>query len=114
IAVGLMLAAGASDPTTKMLFLCIAGFGFFAVLPVFWTLPTSFLSASGAAAGIASVNSIGNLGGYFGPQIFGWLQDTTGGDFAGLIFLAACAVIGAAIVLVLGHNPAVERPAVTT
>ena len=58
-------------PTIKMVFLCVAGFGFFAVLPVFWTLPTSFLSASGAAAGIAAVNSIGNLGGYFGPQVFG-------------------------------------------
>jgi MFS transporter, ACS family, tartrate transporter len=110
IVVGLALAAVTPDPLTKMIFLCVAGFGFFAVLPVFWTLPTTFLSGTGAAAGIAAVNSIGNLGGYFGPKIFGWLHDSSGGDYAGLMFLAACAVIGAVIVLVLGHNPALEKP----
>jgi MFS transporter, ACS family, tartrate transporter len=110
IAAALLAAAASPTPTIKMLFLCCAGFGFFAVLPVFWTLPTSFLSASGAAAGIAAVNSIGNLGGYFGPQVFGWLKDTQG-EFAGLTYLAACALIGAGIVLALGHDPALERPA---
>jgi len=67
IIAGLGLASTVADPTIKMLCLCIAGFGFFAVLPVFWTFPTAFLSGAGAAAGIAAVNSIGNLGGYFGP-----------------------------------------------
>jgi D-galactonate transporter len=109
IAVGLLAAANTADPTIKMVFLCVAGFGFFAVLPVFWTLPTSFLSASGAAAGIAAVNSIGNLGGYFGPQVFGILKDSYG-IYASLVYLAVCALIGAAIVFVLGHNPALERP----
>jgi ACS family tartrate transporter-like MFS transporter len=114
IVIGLALAAVMPTPLTKMIFLCVAGFGFFAVLPVFWTLPTTFLTGAGAAAGIAAVNSIGNLGGFFGPKVFGWLKDTTGGDFASLMFLAACAVIGAVIVLVLGHNPALERPAAQT
>jgi D-galactonate transporter len=110
IVVGLACAAVFPTPTLKMVFLSLAGFGFFAVLPVFWTLPTTFLSRAGAAAGIAAVNSIGNLGGYFGPKVFGWLKDTTGGDYASLMFLAACAIVGALIVLVLGHNPALERP----
>ena len=96
-------------PTTKMICLCIAGFGFFAVLPVFWTLPTTFLTGTGAAAGIAAVNSIGNLGGYFGPQAFGLLRDQTGSDVAGLIFLAGCGYIGMLIVLLLGYNPAISR-----
>jgi ACS family tartrate transporter-like MFS transporter len=109
--VGLGFASVIQDPVVKMAVLCIAGWGFFSVLPIFWTLPTAFLSGAGAAAGIAAVNSIGNLGGYFGPKIFGQLRDWTGTDFAGLIFLASCAVIGAVIVLVLGHNPALERPA---
>src|ERR1700688_4084882 len=103
IIVGLGLASAVDDPTVKMLFLCIAGFGFFAVLPIFWTLPTAFLSGAGAAAGIAAVNSIGNLGGYFGPQVFGLLRDWSGTDEAGLIFLAVCAVIGIILVLLLGH-----------
>jgi nitrate/nitrite transporter NarK len=92
-----------------MLFLCLAGFGFFAVLPIFWTLPTSFLSGAGAAAGIAAVNSIGTLGGYFGPQAFGLLRDQTGSDVAGLIFLAGCAFVGMLIVVLLGYNPAISR-----
>ena len=109
IIAGLGLASTVSDPTVKMLFLCVAGFGFFAVLPIFWTLPTAFLSGAGAAAGIAAVNSIGNLGGYFGPQAFGLLRDHTGSDFAGLIFLACCAVIGMLLVLLLSYNPAISR-----
>ena len=111
--VGLGFAAVAPNPIVKIAVLCIAGWGFFSILPVFWTLPTAFLSGAGAAAGIAAVNSIGNLGGFFGPKIFGQLRDWTGTDFAGLIFLASCAVVGAIIVFVLGHNPALERPAQT-
>ena len=110
ISVSLTAAAYAGSPTVKMALLCVAGFGFFTVLPVFWTMPTAFLGAGGAAAGIAAVNSIGNLGGYFGPQVFGYLKDVTHGDGASLGFLAGCALVGAAIVLALGHNPALERP----
>jgi MFS transporter, ACS family, tartrate transporter len=111
IVVGLGAASVIADPVIKMAFLCLAGFGFFAVLPVFWTLPTAFLSGTAAAAGIAAVNSIGNLGGYFGPQIFGLLRDRSGGDLASLVFLAGCALVGIVIVLVLGHNPALEHAA---
>jgi nitrate/nitrite transporter NarK len=109
IIAGLGLASAVDDPTVKMLFLCLAGFGFFAVLPVFWTFPTAFLSGAGAAAGIAAVNSIGNLGGYFGPQVFGLLRDHTGSDVAGLMFLAGCACAGMVIVLLLGYNPIIRR-----
>lgn len=109
IIVGLGLASTVADPTLKMLCLCIAGFGFFAVLPVFWTFPTAFLSGAGAAAGIAAVNSIGNLGGYFGPQVFGLLRDYTGSDFVGLLFLAGCAFVGMVVVFLLGYNPAISR-----
>jgi nitrate/nitrite transporter NarK len=90
--------------------IAVAAFGIFSVLPVFWTLPTAFLSGSAAAAGIAAINSIGNLGGYFGPQLFGIIKDATGSDFSGLLFLAACAVMSVVLVLALGHNPALERP----
>jgi ACS family tartrate transporter-like MFS transporter len=112
-AVGLGLASTTASPIIKMVAVCIASWGFFSVLAVFWTLPTAFLSGAGAAAGIAAINSIGNLGGYFGPKIFGQLRDWTGTDFAGLIFLSICAVLAAVIMLVLGHNPALERPAQT-
>jgi nitrate/nitrite transporter NarK len=109
IIVGLVLASAVDDPMIKMLFLCVAGFGFFAVLPVFWTLPTAFLSGAVAASGIAAVNSIGNLGGYFGPQAFGLLRDRSGNDLAGLFFLAGCALVGMLLVLFLGCNRAISR-----
>ena len=59
------------NPTLKMISLCVAGFGIFANLPVFWTLPTAFLSGAAAAAGIAVINSIGNLAGFAGPFAMG-------------------------------------------
>ena len=92
-----------------MLCLCIPQVLIFAVLPVFWTFPTAFLSGAGAAAGIAAVNSIGNLGGYLAPQAFGLLRDYTGSDFVGLLFLAGCAFVGMVIVFLLGYNPAISR-----
>jgi MFS transporter, ACS family, tartrate transporter len=113
MAAGLGLASMTASPIIKMVAVCIASWGFFSVLPVFWTLPTAFLSGAGAAAGIAAINSIGNLGGYFGPKIFGQLRDWTGTDFAGLIFLSSSAMVGIVIVLLLGHNPALERGART-
>jgi len=109
IALGFVAAAGLDDPYLKMIAIAIAAVGIFAVLPVFWTLPTAFLSGTAAAAGIAAINSIGNLGGYFGPQVFGIIKDATQSDFGGLLFLAACAVVAFALILVLGHNPALER-----
>jgi hypothetical protein len=51
------------------------------------------------------------LGGYFGPIIFGQLRDWTGTDFAGLIFLSSSAMVGIVVVLLLDHNPALERGA---
>ena len=108
--IGLGAAALADSLLLKMALLCVAAWGFFSVLPVFWTLPTSFLSGAGAAAGIAAVNSIGNLGGYIGPQIFGLLKTTTQTDSAGLAFLAAVAAAGGLLVWLLGHIPDLEKP----
>lgn len=109
IVAGLLAASAVADPTAKMACICVAGFGFFAVYASFWALPTSILSGAGAAAGIAAINSIGNLGGYFGPQVFGVLKDATGGETAGMIFFAACALIAAVIVFVVGHDRSLER-----
>jgi len=111
MAVGLGFASITASPIIEMAFICIAGWGIFSIMPPFWALPTAFLSGEGAAAGIAAINSIGTLSGYLGPKIFGQLRDWTGTDFAGLMFLSSCAVIGAVIMLVIGHNPALERPA---
>jgi D-galactonate transporter len=108
-AVGIGISTVFDDPTLKMLSLCVGAFGVFAVLPVFWTLPTAFLSGAAAAAGIAVINSVGNLAGFFGPFVMGWLKDLTGSFTAGLWVIAACAVVGMVIVLALHHDTALER-----
>jgi MFS transporter, ACS family, tartrate transporter len=108
-AAGIAVSTALDDPTLKMMSLCLAGFGIFACLPVFWTLPTAFLSGAAAAAGIAVINSIGNLAGFAGPFAMGWIKDHTGSYTGGLLLLAGLGIIAMGIVLMLGHDEASER-----
>lgn len=108
-AAGIAASTAFADPTLKMIALCIAGFGIFACLPVFWILPTAFLSGAAAAAGIAVINSIGNLAGFAGPYAMGWIKDHTGSYTGGLLLLAGRGVIATGIVLTLGHDSSLER-----
>jgi D-galactonate transporter len=108
-AAGVGASAFLSDPTSKMLALTVGAFGVFASLPIFWTLPTTFLAGAAVAPGIAAINSIGNLSGYFGPFAIGWIKDTTGSFAWGLVTIAACAVVALVITLILGHDPHLER-----
>jgi MFS transporter, ACS family, tartrate transporter len=119
-AIGLLIAAAGiaastltGNPTLTIVAFTIGACGVFGTLPVFWTLPTAVLSGTAAAAGIAAINSIGNLAGFAGPYAMGWIKDQTGSFTGGLLLIAALAIIAMAIVLALGHNPALERtPAV--
>lgn len=108
IFVGLVAAAATSDPLLKMAAVTLASLGIFSALPVFWTLPTAILSGTAAAAGIAWINSIGNLGGYIGPTIFGALRDRTGNDFYAVLFLAVLALLGLVLVTIVGHDKRAE------
>ena len=58
------------------------------VMSVFWAIPPILLAGTAAAAGIALINAIGNLGGFVGPSVMGWLRDATGGYAGGLLVLA--------------------------
>ncbi|PLZ02877.1 MFS transporter [Burkholderia sp. WAC0059] len=115
VAIALLIAAGGiavstalSNPVLKMLSLSIAGFGIFGCLPIIWTLPAAFLSGAAAAGGIAAVNSLGNLSGFFGPYVVGWIKDSTGSFGAGLLCLAGAGLVGVAAVLLLHHDTALE------
>jgi MFS transporter, ACS family, tartrate transporter len=108
-AAGIAVSTVLDDPTLKMISFCVAGFGIFANLPVFWTLPTAFLSGASAAAGIAVINSIGNLAGFAGPFAMGWIKDETGSYAGGLLLLAALGIMAIGIVLALGHDHELER-----
>ncbi|MFT4267411.1 MAG: MFS transporter [Xenophilus sp.] len=111
IVVGLVAAAEISAPVPKMAAVTLASFGVFAALPVFWTIPTAILSGVAAAAGIAWINSIGNLGGYIGPTVFGMLRDRMGNDIYAVMFLALLAVVAFVLVLVVGHDARGEQAA---
>ncbi len=70
------------------------GFGTFGCLPVIWTLPAAFVPGAAAAGGIAAINSLGNLAGFFGPYVMGWIKDSTGGFGAGLLCLGGAGLVG--------------------
>ena len=111
IFVGLAAASEIAAPVPKMAAVTLAAFGIFSALPVFWTLPTAILSGTAAAAGIAWINSIGNLGGYIGPTIFGVLRDRMGNDIYAVMFLALLPVVAIALVLWVGHDARAEQAA---
>jgi MFS transporter, ACS family, tartrate transporter len=106
---GIAASTALDNPVLKMTALSIAGFGIFACLPVFWTLPTAFLSGAAAAGGIAIINSIGNLAGFAGPYVVGLIKDLTGSYTGGLLSLAAAGLAGMIIVLAVGHDHSLER-----
>ena len=74
--------------------------GTLAILPIFWTLPAAILDGAAAAGAIAMINALGNVGGFAGPFVIGWIKDATGSYAAGLYFLAGCAVVSSTIAVV--------------
>jgi ACS family tartrate transporter-like MFS transporter len=84
---------------TALVTLSIAAFGIWGALGPFWTMPPAFLRGTAAAGGIAIVNSVGNVGGFAGPFLIGWVRDTTGAFTSGLLALAAILVAGAVVAI---------------
>ena len=81
--------------------LSIAAAGILTSSSQFWGLPTALLGGMSAAAGIAAVNCVANLAGFFSPAIVGWLNDLTGKSTAGLIFISVAIVLGALLVFLV-------------
>ncbi|MDB5330064.1 MAG: major facilitator superfamily 1 [Phycisphaerales bacterium] len=86
-------------PAVAVAALSVAALGIWSAFGPFWSMPPAFLAGTAAAAGIALVNSVGNLGGFVGPSLFGLIKEHTGG-FAGALWTLA-AVLAAGGVLVL-------------
>jgi ACS family tartrate transporter-like MFS transporter len=86
-----------------ILALTLATAGTYAAIGTFWSLPTSILTGTGAAAGLALINSLGNSGGLVGQPIIGVIKQYTGSFTAALLFLAGALVLGAAVVLLFGY-----------
>jgi nitrate/nitrite transporter NarK len=73
--------------------------GLLATMPVFWTYPSEILSGTAAAAGIAMINSIGNLAGFVSPSIIGWMKDISQSTSAGMNVASGALFIGAVLAL---------------
>lgn len=80
--------------------LCAVTSGVLSFFATFWALPTAFLRQTAAAAGIAWINAVGNLGGHFGPDLIGRIRTATGSADYAFLFLAGLAVVGAMLTLV--------------
>jgi len=105
-AAGLAASALAGVPAVSFAALSFAAIGLYSATPPFWPLPTAFLRGTGAAGGIALINAVGNLGGFVGPYVMGWMRDLSGGYVVGIGLLAACALASGALVLTVPAQPA--------
>lgn len=103
-AVGWSLSAWSPSPAVALGGLCLAQVGMMSMLPVFWTLPTAFLTGAAAAGGIALINSVANIGGIFGPTILGRF---------GLWSMAAMHLIAAVLVIALPESAPATAGALT-
>jgi nitrate/nitrite transporter NarK len=90
---GLVVSTIVELPILKLASLCVAAFGIFAAIPIFWTLPRAMVPASALAAGIATINSIGSLSGFVDSYAVGLIKDLTGEFAGGLWFIAGFGAI---------------------
>jgi len=100
-AAGWALTAADASPVVSLAGLCLAQAGVMSMLPIFWTLPTAFLTGAAAAGGIALINSLGNIGGFLGAPILGYF---------GLWSMSACLLAGAVLVLISVESPLARNP----
>jgi MFS transporter, ACS family, tartrate transporter len=96
-ALGLAFAAWSGTSYWALLGMSAATAGIYGSRAAFWPMPSIFLTGTAAAGAIAMINAIGNLGGYVGPFVVGWIKDSTKSFEAGLYFLAACSLMAAII-----------------
>jgi len=103
-AAGLFMAGSTASIVGVILALTIVNCGISASKPPLWSMPTLFLSGSAAAAGIATINSLGNLGGFVGPFMIGLIKQQTGSYTWGLWFVAGLLILSSLVVLWLSAS----------
>ncbi|WP_028225689.1 MFS transporter [Paraburkholderia ferrariae] len=100
-----LFASTSSNPVFSFVAICFSAIGFKAAASLFWPLPQAYLDTRVAAGVIALINSIGNLGGFFAPATFGYLQQHTGSITGGLYGLGVTSLIAAAASFLARHRP---------
>jgi len=104
----LLLLGTTRSPFNTVALSCLLAVGVYSVFGPFWAMPGEFLTGFSAAAGIALINSVGNLGGFVGPSAVGWITERTGSLYGGLAFAGACLFVSATLTLLLpkrGSSP---------
>jgi MFS transporter, ACS family, tartrate transporter len=102
---GLIIAGLFTGTAWSVVGMSIAAIGFYGSKGPFWSMPPMFLTGTAAAASIAWINSLGNLGGFFGPSLVGWVRDATGSYAGGLYVLSAFALMAAVVSALLRVEP---------
>ncbi|MFL9926201.1 MFS transporter [Herbaspirillum lusitanum] len=110
-ALGMFVSARSSGPVLAFVAVCFAGIGFKAASSLFWPIPQAYLDARIAAAVLALINSLGNLGGFFAPATFGYLEQKTGSIQGGLYALSIASVLAAGLVFLARTRPGKEAGA---
>ncbi len=109
----LVVAMVGKDPIPAIIGLTLITSGILSWVATFWSLPTAFLSGTAAAAGIAWINSVGNLGGHFGPELIGHIRKATNANEAAFYVLAVAALAGAIIILSMARTQSVSTKMAT-
>jgi len=99
--VSIPLALQSGSPALTVAIITVTACCIFSALPVFWTVPTQFLSGMAAAAGIALINTFGNIAGFAAPYVTGWLKDGTGNYQTSMFLVGALMVLSGVLMLVL-------------
>jgi MFS family permease len=107
--IGLIASTLSGNTVLAMFSLSLATLGIFTALPLFWSLPTSFLRRDAAAAGIAIVNSMGNLAGFVSPYLVGYVKDATHSTNFAMYLLAGCLFLAATLVVTTIPAQLVDR-----
>lgn len=100
-AIGLILTPHSPTPEISLLFISLSAIGVYAGMGVWWTLPTTFLSGAAAAGAIGLINSAGNVGGWVGPYMLGFVNQHTGAFHIGYYVMGACMLLAALLVITL-------------
>jgi sugar phosphate permease len=98
-AIGLGVGVFVHQPWISFLFVIMAAVGTYAPMAVWWSYPTTFLSGSAAAGAIGMINSFGNLGGFVGPYITGWIKQSTGSFAGAWVYLALSLTVAGLLIL---------------
>lgn len=109
--IGFLSLGRVHSPFVTMAFLSLLAIGYCSSLSPFWAMPSEFLTGFSAASGIAFINSVGNLGGFFGPSMVGFITQKTGTLYGGLAFAGVSMLVAALLVMLLPKAASVRVPA---